>query len=85
MADVFDAHIYRFESTQSAALGAALRAWQADAHLLWPEVVSDFCKPIGEDAVSPREQNVTTYRSLQRRYTALEQSALAGGKLGASS
>jgi xylulokinase len=85
MADVFDAHVYRFESTQSAALGAALRAWQADAHLLWPDVVSDSCKPIGDDAVSPREQNVTTYRSLQRRYTALEQSALAGGKLGASS
>jgi xylulokinase len=83
MADVFDAHVYRFESTQSAALGAALRAWQADAHLLWPDVVSDFCKASADDAVSPRQQNVRTYRSLQRRYSALERSALAGGKLGA--
>jgi xylulokinase len=85
MADVFDADVYRFESTQSAALGAALRAWQADAHLPWGDVVSEFCKPMPDGGVSPREQNVTTYRSLQRRYSALERSALAGGKLGASS
>ena len=31
MADVFGAEVYRFRGANSAALGAALRAWHADA------------------------------------------------------
>ena len=45
MADVFDADVYRFDSTDSAALGAALRAWQADTNLSWTEVVDAFARP----------------------------------------
>ena len=78
MADVFDADVYRFEQPDSAALGAALRAWQADTGLGWAEVTAEFCKPLGA-CVKPVPDNVTAYRSLQRRYSALERSALAPG------
>jgi xylulokinase len=81
MADVFDAGVYRFDSSDSAALGAALRAWQADRDLEWPEVVDDFCKPIKSDPVRPIPANVTVYRLLQRRYIELERTALSSGKL----
>jgi xylulokinase len=81
MADVFDADVYEFESTDSAALGAALRAWQADARVSWTEVVRDFCKPL-EPAISADPARVTTYRALQRRYMAFERSVLAGDTLG---
>jgi xylulokinase len=81
MADVFDADVYRFDSSDSAALGAALRAWQADRGLEWPEVVADLCKPMMTDPVEPIPANVTIYRLLQRRYIELERTALSSGKL----
>jgi xylulokinase len=84
MADVFDADVHQFESTQSAALGAALRAWQADQGRPWREVVDAFCHPVVASCVKPVRQHVTVYESLQPRYSALERSALAGGTLGAS-
>lgn len=80
MADVFDAEVYQFESTDAAALGAALRAWQADTNLPWTEVVGDFCRPVAS-GVRPVPANVTTYRSLQRRYSALERAARVGDTL----
>ena len=75
MADVFDAEVHRFESTDSAALGAALRAWQADMHLPWPEVVADFCRPL-PGCIRPDPPHVAIYRSLEPAYAALERSAL---------
>lgn len=85
MADVFNADVYRFESTDSAALGAALRAWQADQQRPWPEVIADFCTPLG-DRIMPVPAHVTAYRGLQQRYSSLERTRLgpAGGKLDAS-
>jgi xylulokinase len=84
MADVFNATVHRFESTDSAALGAALRAWQADARLPWREILEDFCRPLTR-AIDPLPPNVRAYQSLQRRYSAFERAALAGDKLDSGS
>jgi xylulokinase len=75
IADVFDAPVYQFESPDSAALGAALRALQLDTHRPWHEVVPPFVTPVGA-AVMPRPAHVETYRGLQPAYAALERSAI---------
>jgi xylulokinase len=78
MADVFDAEVYHFEATDSAALGAALRAWQADTGLDWAPVVRDFTTPVAASRTCPDRAHVQTYQALQARYIALEAAALAG-------
>ena len=75
MADVFDAAVYHFDSIDSAALGAALRAWQAEAGLKWREVVSEFEKPLSK-VITPIESNVRIYQTLKSRYEVLEAGAL---------
>jgi xylulokinase len=71
MADVFDAEVYRFDSTNSAALGATLRAWQAHTGLGWAEVVRDFVTSLSQ-VIKPIEQNVRVYQTLKGRYGELE-------------
>lgn len=78
MADVFGADVYRFDAGDSAALGAALRAWQADSGMDWPAVVRDFAAPLADAVIRPRPDNVRTFRALQRRYMDLEAAALNG-------
>ncbi len=73
MADVFNADVYRFDSTDSAAMGAALRARQADTGLAWNSV-ADFVKPLAESRVTPIGAHVNVYRRLMASYEALEQS-----------
>jgi len=72
MADVFDAEVRRFNVTNSACLGAALRAWHADAAasgtpISWHDVVRDLAQPTGS-AITPRPEAVAVYRDLRRRY-----------------
>ena len=76
LADVFDAGVYRFDSTDSAALGAALRAYQAHTRLPWPEVVDGFVTP-HPALVSPVAAHVDVYRQLRPIYAAREVEALA--------
>jgi xylulokinase len=64
IADAFDAEVFRFEATDSAALGAALRAYQADSGVPWPEVVEGFVSPVVESRVSPIPAHVAIYRQL---------------------
>jgi xylulokinase len=78
MADVFAADVYQFEATDSAALGAALRAWQADSGLPWAEVVSAFASPVDGSRIALVTSHVTTYRALHGRYTDLERRARGG-------
>jgi xylulokinase len=78
MADVFDAEVYRLEVTDSAALGAAIRAWQADTGLDWAAVLPDFTSPPADSRVRPDPEHVQTYRALQTRYIAMETQALGG-------
>jgi xylulokinase len=76
VADMFDSPVHRSESTDSAALGAALRAWQATIGLPWREVTAGFTTA-GAWPVMPIADHVTTYRALQRRYIELERETLA--------
>ena len=76
MADVFNAEVYRFDSTDSAALGAALRAYQGDTGLGWDEVIAGFVVPLNEPRVTPIESHARLYRGLMGSYRAFETAAL---------
>ena len=82
MADVFAVPVYRSAAGDSAALGAALRAWQADTGRAWSAVVRDFAVPAAASAIAPTPAHVTAYRALQYRYSAVEAAALRGDTLG---
>ena len=77
MADVQGCPVYRFETTNSAALGAALRA--AHGYLLesgneipWDEVVSGFADPVSGSAINPAPDAREIYAELIRKYEACE-------------
>jgi xylulokinase len=77
MADVFDADVYQFDVGNSACLGAALRAWHADARasgteIDWPEIVRGFAEPVAASKIAPIPEHVRVYADLRRRYAAFE-------------
>lgn len=72
MADVFNAEVRRFQTGNSACLGAALRAWHADAKasgnpLPWSDIVRDIASPTGE-VIKPRADAVAIYGELRLRF-----------------
>jgi xylulokinase len=84
MADVFDAEVLQLETGNSAALGAALRAFHADRladgrPLTWEDVIDGFVVPQRESRLTPHPANVAVYRRLIEVYAAREQEALTGG------
>jgi xylulokinase len=84
MADVFDADVLQLETGNSAALGAALRAFHADRladgrPLDWEDVIAGIVVPQRESRLRPQAANVATYRRLIEVYAAREREALAGG------
>ena len=81
LADVFAVPVTVVDNTGSAALGAALRAWQAHAGLGWSDVISRFMPADPAARILPVHENVTTYRALHERYIALERAALSGDRL----
>jgi xylulokinase len=83
LADVFNAKVYRFEVGNSAALGAALRAFHADAltrgqPLSWPEVIQEFVVPIEPFGIPPNQEHVRTYAAVAPIHAACESHALHG-------
>ncbi|HUR21826.1 MAG TPA: FGGY family carbohydrate kinase [Vicinamibacterales bacterium] len=77
MADVFDAEVYQFGVGNSACLGAALRAWHADAAaagqpVSWEAVVRDLAAPLMDSRVAPHPAAVRAYAGLRQRYASLE-------------
>lgn len=77
MADVFDADVYQFEVGNSACLGAALRAWHADAAeagdpVSWEAVVRDLAAPLVNSRVTPNPAAVRAYTDLRQRYASSE-------------
>ncbi len=81
VADVFDADVYQFEVSNSAALGAALRAYHADAlatgHAVgWDEVLAGFAEPIAASPVRPTPEHVRAYRVLEPAHAQFERRAL---------
>jgi len=81
MADVFDAEVFQLQTGNSAALGAALRAFHADRladgqPLPWEHVVADFVTPKLDARLRPNPANVATYRRLIEVYASREADAL---------
>jgi xylulokinase len=84
MADVFDANVYRFSASNSAALGAALRAWHADAldegqALSWDAVTRRVAQPEPTSRISPDADATAVYRRLLPLYAASEAHARGQG------
>jgi sugar (pentulose or hexulose) kinase len=82
MADVFDAEVYRFEVTNSAALGAAIRAFHADCKaegrpISWDEAVAGLTGPVTGSRIAPRPEAAAVYRGMRRRYAEFERESLA--------
>ena len=77
MANVFDADVYRLEIENSAALGAALRAYHAERlaanePVSWHTVVSGFTDPNPAHRVPPNRQHAAMYRDRRRDFALLE-------------
>jgi xylulokinase len=84
MADVFGADVYRSDVRNSAALGAALRAWHADGvaegrPLSWEDVVSGLTQPSSNGSFTPDARRHAIYRALLPAYQACEAHALGLG------
>ena len=83
MADVFDAEVLQLETGNSAALGAALRAFHADRladgrPLTWEEVIAGFVVPRLDSRLKPQPANVAEYQRLIEVYATRELEALKG-------
>lgn len=77
MANVFGVEVYRLDVENSAALGAALRAYHADRlasgePVSWKTVVSGFTDPSPAHRVSPNPKHVAMYAQLRRDYAIAE-------------
>ena len=77
MANVFGVDVYRLDVGNAAALGAALRAYQADRldsiePVSWKTVVSGFTEPNPGHRVWPNPKLVAIYAELRREYAILE-------------
>ena len=77
MANVFGVDVYRLDVENSAALGAALRAYHADRlaagePVSWRTVVSGFTDPQPGHRVWPNPRHVAMYAELRRDYAILE-------------
>ena len=84
MADVFGADVYRFDVSNTAALGAALRACHADVvdrdgSASWQDIVSGFAEPIRESRIVPDRARHAMYEDLLDVYGACEAFALGRG------
>jgi len=81
LADVHGADVVRLDVTNSACLGAALRAYHADQRadgvtLAWANVVVGFVEPRPETRVAPRAEARHIYARLIDVYRACEAHAL---------
>ena len=76
MADVFGARVERLQISNSAALGAALRAYQSHTGAPWSEVVAGFVEPIAGGTVVPISAHVAIYDEVKRKHAAFEERAL---------
>ena len=80
-ADVFQAEVHRFETSNSASLGAALRAmytWEhsRDEACSWEEIVTPFSKPVSGSTTVPSPSAGCIYDSFHDQYAAYEREAV---------
>jgi xylulokinase len=84
MADVFGADVYQLVVANSAALGAALRAFQgaqADdgGPAAWDDIVKGLAEPVAASRLSPRPEYRGLYDELMALHGACEAHALGRG------
>ena len=72
MADIFAAPVDRMETTNSAALGAALRAVKAIERVSWSEAVAGWTDVRQDSHLEPERANGAVYQQLQRTYAERE-------------
>lgn len=72
-ADVHNCPVHQLETTNSAALGAALRAAQSDQRGSWQSTVEAFTQPVAGSTLLPNPSAVGKYEHLINEYEALEQ------------
>jgi xylulokinase len=70
-ANVHNCPVHRFETTNSAALGAALRALQADIRCDWETAVDPYTQPTANSTIEPMSNASETYVGLLKRYETL--------------
>ncbi|MEE3233872.1 MAG: FGGY-family carbohydrate kinase [Candidatus Latescibacterota bacterium] len=70
-ADIHNCPVHRFETTNSAALGGALRALQADIRCDWKTAVSPFTQPAANSTIEPKPNASEIYVELLKRYETL--------------
>ncbi|MFT5087487.1 MAG: xylulokinase [Candidatus Latescibacterota bacterium] len=81
-ADVHNCPVHRFETTNSAALGAALRAAYAEQKnsgddSSWQAVVEGFTQPVAGTTIEPDGRAVTIYEKSVGQYEKLEKEQTA--------
>ena len=84
MADVFGARVVRSRTRNSAALGAALRAWHGhaaatDKPVEWDQVIEGFTEPDPDWIFEPRPDAVRIYAALRKTYAEEERRQLSAG------
>ena len=84
MANVFGATVCQFAVSNSAALGAALRAAHADLTARdsvtgWDDIVRGFAEPVASTRIEPDARRHGFYRELMQVYAACEAHALEKG------
>ena len=82
MANVFNAEVVRSRTGNSAALGAALRAFHADrlasgSPISWEEAIEGFADPQPDWHFRPEPAAVKVYEELREKYASAETDALA--------
>lgn len=81
MADVFGADVYQLEVGNSAALGAAIRAYHADraargAPVSWDDAIAGLVEPKAGSRLQPRREAHGIYLDLMRLHAECEAKAL---------
>jgi xylulokinase len=72
MADVNNCPVFQFETTNTAALGAALRAAQAHTGDDWTATGKGFTDPAADSQIDPQPEAVKIYREMLEAYAAFE-------------
>ena len=85
MADVFGADVFRFEVSNSAALGAAMRAAHAEKNetgksCSWEDLAEKFASPVQGSKVTPDPENHKKYMKFVEFYSMCEKHALGQGE-----
>ncbi|HAA76080.1 TPA: carbohydrate kinase [Candidatus Latescibacteria bacterium] len=77
-ANVHGCPVHRFETTNAAGLGAAIRAYHGhQPSISWPDACGPFCQPVAGSTIQPDPSTRSTYDDLIEAYSAFEREHVA--------